>query len=329
MTMTTSDGQPKHSPRARAWRLGLWAMALTMGTAACNAGPEAAMRRADALIAQGDVDRAHALLRTVAQRLEAQGSSASQDVDLEMTVLGRLAELNVVARHNVPEALGDLGRVVRLSPASDAAVAAQCRMADLFVAKTHEPERAVAALRAAAQTMGSRVQGAHIRSNLWATLMAMGNFRAAHEEALGVVERWPQSREASLARLTMGRADYMEGRFAKGAATLEALMDDSQDPLTQALAQVEAGNCYLEMGELPRALTFFYAALKSHPNAAMVQDKIVRVRERLYHMAPRDSILNASRPSRHIAAWQPRPTPQELGIGGPVLQTPAPLGVRP
>jgi hypothetical protein len=46
------------------------------------------------------------------------------------------------------------------------------------------------------------------------------------------------------------------------------------------------------------------------------------VRERIYHMAPKNGILNASRPSRHIAAWLPRPTPQELGVGAPILDVP-------
>lgn len=330
--MTTPNRQqgPCRRLRARsAIATSVLLLVQALGPVACSRGPAQAMAQADALVAQGDIDRAHDLLRTVAQRLEAQGPTDAASQDLEAQVLSRLAEINAVARHDVPQALLDFGRVVRLNPSSDAAAAAQCRMADLFRDKTREPERAVAVLRAAAQTMGTRTAGAQIRSNLWGTLMAMGNYRAAYDEALGVVERWPQSREASLARLTMGRADYMEGRFAKGAATLESLMDDSADPLTRALAQLEAGNCYLELGELPKALTFFYAALKSHPNAAMVQDKIARVRERIYHMAPNGSILNASRPSRHIAAWQPRPTPQELGIGGPVLQTPVPLGGRP
>jgi tetratricopeptide (TPR) repeat protein len=299
---------------ARAGRTAGLCMALAAAPLACADTPQGALGRADALIAQGDIDSAHSLLRAMAQRLE-DADKADQHGAAHLQVLGRLAELNAGSLHNAPQAIADYSRLIRLDPQSDAAIAAQCRMADLYRDATGEPERAVSALRAAAAALGTRTTGAQVRQNLWGTLMAMGNYTAAYAEAQGVLERWPQSREASLARLTMGRADYMEGRYARAAATLEALMDDTQDGQIQAFAQIEAGNCYQELGELPRALTFYYLALEHHPNPAMVQDKIARVRERIYHMAPRDGILNASRPSRHIAAWQPRPTPQDLGIG--------------
>ena len=314
--------------RARAWRFGLCA-ALAGASSACADTPQRALARADALIAEGDIDSAHSLLRAMAQRLEDAADKAALDPAAQVEVLGRLAELNAGSLHNAPQAIADYSRLIRLNPQSDVAIAAQCRMADLYRDAAGEPERAVAALRAAAAALGTRTAGAQVRQNIWGTLMAMGNYPAAYAEAQGVLERWPKSREASLARLTMGRADYMEGRYARAAATLEALMDDTQDGQIQAFAQVEAGNCYQELGELPRALTFYYAALKNHPNPGMVQDKIARVRERIYHMAPRDGILNASRPSRHIAAWQPRPTPQDLGIGAPLIEGPVPATLRP
>ncbi|HET6345839.1 MAG TPA: hypothetical protein VFH51_12960, partial [Myxococcota bacterium] len=44
-----------------------------------------------------------------------------------------------------------------------------------------------------------------------------------------------------------------------------------------------------------------------HPNPALVQRKIQRVRTRLYHLTPSESILNAAHPSRRIAALGPTP----------------------
>ncbi len=290
---------------------------------ACADGPGKALAQADALIARGDLDSAHRLLRSVSQRLDAVQHSEASERELHTLVLTRLAELNAGPLHNVTQALADNAKIVQLSgpKATDEAIAAQCRLADLYRDAADEPENAVIALKAAAAALGSRSQGAQVRQNLTGTLMAMGNFNAAHAEASGIVERWPNSREASRARLIMGRADYMEGRFDRAAATLEALMDDSQDAEVRALAQVEAGNCHQELGEPSKALEFYYAALKGHPNPSMVQDKISRVRERIYHIAPKDGILNASRPSRHIAAWQPRPTPQDLGVGAPIVES--------
>lgn len=321
---TTPDAQPLGT--------GLWARALAVALCcapvACADTPDQTLARADALVAQGDADGAHRALRSLANRLEAQSKTAKAGATAQAAilpqVLTRLAELNAGPLHNVAQALADNQKIVRLQSATDAAIAARCRMADLYAHAAHEPEHAVAVLKAAALLLGTRMQGAQVRQNLCTTLMAMGNFDAAHAEALEVVERWPNSREASWARLIMGRADYMEGRYPRAAATLEALMDSSRDPETRALAQVEAGNCYQEMGEPSRALEFYYAALQHHPNPSMVQDKITRVRERIYHIAPKGGILNASRPSRHIAAWQPRPTPQDLGVGAPIVDLPAP-----
>lgn len=318
----------------------LWARALTitlcLAPAACADAPSLTLTRADALIAQGDPDGAHRALRSLANRLEAEAKARGLRAAKDTTqlsgavtsalpqVLTRLAELNAYALHNVSQALADNDKIVRLAGNSDDAIAAHCRMADLFNHAAHEPERAVGALKAAAGLLGTRVAGAQVRQNLCTTLMAMGNFDAAHAEALGIVERWPNSREASWARLIMGRADYMEGRYARAATTLEGLMDTSRDAEIKALAQVEAGNCHQELGEPSQALEFYYAALQNHPNPSMVQDKIMRVRERIYHITPKDGILNASRPSRHIAAWQPRPTPQDLGVGAPVLESVVP-----
>lgn len=302
----------------------------------CADGPHEALYRADALIAQGDADGAHRLLRASSQKLEAQTTrgklSSVAELQLRANMLVRLADLNAGPLHNPAQAIADNAKVVQLGAAApqdsadanlqNQSIAAQCRMADLYRDGVNEPGHAVTTLRAAAAALGTRTAGAQVRQNLVATLMAIGNYNAAHTEAEGIVERWPGSREARGARLTMGRADYMEGRFARAAATLEALTDDSSDKEVRALAQVEAGNCHQELGAAARALEFYYAALAAHPNPSMVQDKIMRVRERIYHIAPKDGILNASRPSRHIAAWQPRPTPQDLGVGGPVLEPP-------
>ena len=299
------------------------ALACALGLGACGDQTVATMARADALIVQNEAPAAAALLRTLLQRLDAQADRAAPGTPLAagaptaMAVQARLAELGAGPLHDPAQAIADYSHVVRRAPASAAAVHAQRQLADLYAGHVAQPEQAVAALRAAAATLGARQEGAQVRERLWATLLAMGQLDAAHAEASGIVERWPNAAEATRARLTMGRADYLAGRPRRALATLEALIEATGNRTVRAQAQVEAGNCYQELGDPSRALAAYHAALVAHPNPALVQGQIARLRHRLQHMAPRDGILNASRPSRHIASWLPRPTPQELGIGSP------------
>ena len=296
------------------------ALAWAPGLSGCGDPVAATLQQADVLVARGDVPEAAALLRTLLARLDARAKNDAGPREAASTAVAvqvRLAELGAGPLHDPAQAVADYAQAVRRDPMGAGVVPAQRQLADLYAGPLGRPEHAVSALRAAAATRGTRREGAQVREQLWAILLAMGNHEAAHAEAQGIVERWPQAPEATRARLTMGRVDFLAGRYPRAAATLEAIAETTGDPVARAQAQVEAGNCYQEQGDPGRALASYHAALATHPNPALVQVQIARVRDRLHHMAPRDSILNASRPSRHVASWLPRPTPQELGIGGP------------
>ena len=121
----------------------------------------------------------------------------------------------------------------------------------------------------------------------------------------------------------MADSYYLQKRYTEAIATYERLLDVKPDANLTALVLFEMGNCYQELGDGERALNYYYASLPQHPNPALVQRKIQRVRTRLYHLTPSDSILNSAHPSHRVAALGPAaPAPPAAASPGRAVAAP-------
>lgn len=286
-------------------------VALGCTGAGCRNDVERALAAADAATFTGAYARAEDILRRLELRLAAaEGATPRRAAelspaeaarrDLHVQVLGRLAELGAVQLHNLPQALQDYTALARLEREGPRAGAALRQAADLLRRRLDQPAQAAVLLRQAAEVLGLDAAGrphpaaAEVRQELVATYVELGNYDAAIDEARALLVDYPEGSVASDARLRLGKAHFLAQHYREAAATFLQLVDAHPGRPLAAVALVEAGHAYQELGEPAQALTYYYAALQAHPNPLLVQDKVARVRARIYQLEANRSIISAT-----------------------------------
>lgn len=282
---------------------------------ACQSDAERALAAADAATFAGSYPRAEEILRRLELRLAAaesaagrrrapQGPAEAARRDLHVQVLQRLAELSAVQLHNVPQALQDYIALAKLERDGPRAGAALRCAADLLRRRLDEPAQAVALLRRAAEALGAGVEGAQVRQELVATYVELGNYHAACAEARALLVDYPEGPVNADARLRLGKAQFLAQHYREAAATFLQLVDANPGRPLAAVALVEAGHACQELGEPAQALTYYYAAIQDHPNPLLVQDKVARVRARIYQLEANRSILQAAGAPKALASFR-------------------------
>ena len=296
------------------------ALCLAVGAAApaCRSDVARALTAADEASYRGHNAQAEQILRRLALRLHAAcraagaagthrgpdgGPDRAADVrwGLYAQVLERLAQLNAVQLHNPQQALADFTALAQIEGDPARSAAALREAADLLRHRLGQPEQAVAVLRRAIDVAGAGTERALAQRDLVATFAGLGNYDAACAEAKAVLADAPPPALAQDVQLRLGQAQFLAQHYDAAAKTFLQLVDAQPARPLAAVALAEAGHAYQELGEGAQALGYYYAALKDHPNPLLLQDKIARVRARMYQLERNAHILQPNGPQRQVA----------------------------
>lgn len=245
-------------------------------------------------------------LRLLLKSLEAKRPLDAASKAAQCTALDRLGKINALYLRDYPQAIADLGLLVRRCPGSDAARAGLMAMADIYQYHEAKLSDAISTYEQLVLDFPDSTEAPTAQLAIVQVYLKLKDYGQARQEAGRIIQAWPKSPEATRAGFEIADAYYREHHYTEAVATYRALLEDKPQLQLASLVRFEMGNCYQELGDPQRALDAYYSALPDYPNPALVQRKIARVRSRIYNLAPSDSILNAPPPSRRMLALQHR-----------------------
>lgn len=254
----------------------------------------------------GEFLSAQKTLRQLLKTLDAQRPLDPAGKLAQRAALDRLGKINALYLRDYPQAIADLGLLIRRYPQSNEARAGLLAMADIYQYRQNKLPEAIVTYEQLVQTFPDSQEAPAAQLAIVQAYFKLKDYIQARQEAGRIIQTWPKSPEATRAGFEIADAYYRERHFTEAIATYEALLDEKPEPKLATLVRFEMGNCYQELGDPQRALDAYYSALAEHPNPALVQRKIARVRSRIYNLAPSEGILNAPPPSRRMLALQHR-----------------------
>ncbi len=300
----------------------LWLWALTaLLVASCGTDIQSGIDNANDLLYRQEYIKAERLYRKLLKRLETDNELTEPEEEQRLLVLDRLGKINALYRHDYNQAIADYGRLVRLYPNTDQALAARAAVADIYRHKLANLEVAINEYQKLVVEFPDRTETRWAQLQITQGYFQLKSYDQARTEAKALINRWPESSEAYQARFLIANSYYVQGRYAEAIATYEHLAAEEPEPQLAALVFFELGNCFQELGQGDRALAYFYACLSEHPNPLLVQNKIRRIRRRLHSSKPVGTIYNYDGTLRRAP---PRITPINLGTTTAPAATPTP-----
>jgi tetratricopeptide (TPR) repeat protein len=290
--------------------LTVWLRVLLLGClalSACKSDVQSGIQSANDLLYRKQYVEAERLYRKLLKRLESSKDLTEGEDAQRLLVLDRLGKINALYLRDYSQAIADFEALNRKYPKTEPSLAALATVADLYHYRLGKLQQAIETYQRLVMDFPGRAEAPHAQLEVVAAYFKLKDYEQARAEAEWVLKRWPGSPEAAQAEFLIADSHYLQKRYTDAIATYERLLDGKPDANLTALVLFEVGNCYQELNDGDRALNYYYAALSQHPNPALVQRKIQRVRTRLYHLTPSESILNAAHPSRRIAALGPAP----------------------
>lgn len=271
--------------------------------ASCGGDIATAIESANDLLYAKEYVESERLYRKLLRRLEAREPelNATED-DQRRLVLDRLGKLNALYLDDYDQAIRYYKQLVLLYPRSDQAFAGLATIADIFQNKLGKHEAAIEAYQKMVHEFPVTEEltdtGLELREqeqtraqlHISHAYFALNNYDQARREARKLIERWPESNEAAQAQFQIANSFYVEGRYTEAVANYEDLLEDNPDAELTSLVLFELGNCFQEMNDNERALACYYGCLADYPDPLLVQRKIKRLRNRIGHLQPADSI---------------------------------------
>ena len=290
-------------------RFGILIVALAMG--ACRSDVQSGMQSANDLLYRQKYVDAERLYRKLLKRLDVPKELTEAEDSQRLQVLDRLGKINALYLRDYAQAIADYESLIRHYPKAEQSLSALATVADLYHYKIANLQQGIDAYQRLVTDFPTRPEARHAQLETVAAYFKLKNYDQARTEAAALLKRWADSPEAMQAEFEVADTYYVQKRYTEAIATYELLLQRKPEANLTALVLFELGNCYQELGDGERALTYFYACLPAHPNPALVQRKIARVRSRLHHTAPQDSIMNAiaanqrPRAARRLQAQHP------------------------
>ena len=116
---------------------------------------------------------------------------------------------------------------------------------------------------------------------------ALGDFEQARAEYELLLERYPESALRPRALLGIAGAWYVAGRHAAAATAYRQVLAETDDPELGAEAAFGVASALEASGDLAGALRELERARAGHPNPALVDQRLARVRGRMEQQAGR------------------------------------------
>ena len=270
-----------------------WILVVALGLGACRSDVQSGMQSANDLLYRQKYVDAERLYRKLLKRLDSSKELTDAEDAQRLQVLDRLGKINALYLRDYTQAIADYEGLIRHYPKAEQSLSALATVADLYHYKIANLQQGIDAYQRLVSDFPTRPEARHAQLETVAAYFKLKNYDQARTEAATLLKRWADSPEAMQAEFEVADTYYVQKRYTEAIATYELLLQRKPEANLTALVLFELGNCYQELGDGERALTYFYASLPAHPNPGLVQRKIARVRSRLHHTAPQSSIMNA------------------------------------
>jgi tetratricopeptide (TPR) repeat protein len=195
------------------------------------------------------------------------------------------ADVYYLELRDVRQAVPLYRELLTKAPESNEALAAHMALAEIL--KVHYRDLRGAITELTAVVARNPPQTPELRYQVAKLYFELNDFLQSSLEAGRVVDQFPQSPDADDALLLQGQALAMvEGRRAEAIKALESLPVRFPRSELAPHALFELGKLLADSGENSEAIAIWVKALQAHPNPALVQAAITRVRRRITHTTP-------------------------------------------
>lgn len=250
---------------------------------ACHDNADEHMKRARDAIFEKDPNRALHEYKVAIDRLERDDPPEAKV--LKARALKGAADVYYLELRDMRQAIAVYKELVAQCPESPEALEGHITLADLLHNYAHDIRGAINELSAAISR--NPPQGAELSYQVAKLYFELGDYQQCELEAQHLISRFETSAYVDDAMLLRGQAlEMMDGRRADAQRDFEELVHRFPDSELAPHALFEIGKLYSEGGDDAKAIEVWVEALKRHPDPAVVQSSIARVRARIAKTTP-------------------------------------------
>ncbi len=273
----------------------------------CGADANDRIRRARAAVYEKKPDHAlkeYRLALDLVERELEQREDAAEAKALQARALKGAADVYYLELRDFRRAAEVYEELIRLCPEAPEALEGRVQLADILHVHFGDTRGAIGALTAAVER-GAKERAA-LSYRVAKLYFELGDFEQAGLEARRVVERDGDAAEADDAALLEAQAlAAMEGRGEDARRALGAVVERFSDSPLVPYALFELGKLRAESGDREGAIEEWVRALERHPEPAMVQENIARVRRQIVERTPTQvgrAVLSSAQLAAGVAA---------------------------
>ena len=271
------------------WAVSALAVALVVAAAMGGCGNDAQERLARARNAVFEKDPDLALeqyrlaLDVIERDIERNGSAAARV--LQARALKGAADVYYLELRDFRRAVEVYQELIRQCPEAPETLEGRIRLAEILHAHFGDLRGAIGALTAAVER--NAPESAELIYKVAKLYFELGDYEQVTLEAQRVQTRFETSAFVDDAMFLEAQAlAMMEGRTRDAQRTLEQLVERFEDSVLVPHALFEMGKLEAEAGERERAIELWVRALDRHPDPAVVQSSISRVRRQIIERSP-------------------------------------------
>ena len=249
------------------------AVAVLVGVARDHWGARRAFGNAEAAWERGDYRSAAGLFREVAERYP--------EHRLAPEALFRLGRGTYLFLNDPREAVLVLRTLARREDAGVWARRAQQLLGEIFEVRQGDCRQAIVEYQRMI-SLDPRGEGSDEAQFAVARCsFSLGDYDQARAEYELLLERYPESKLKPPALAGIANAWYVTGHFGQAVKFYQQAQQESRDPALAAEAGFGIATSLEEAGDLEGALAQFERVRSTYPNSRLVEQRIVRARERI------------------------------------------------
>jgi tetratricopeptide (TPR) repeat protein len=195
------------------------------------------------------------------------------------------ADVYYLELHDFARAVEVYKELIKLCPEAPETLDGRLNLADLLERQFHDLRGSIAELTAALAR--NPPQSAELAYRVAKLYFELGDYQQCELEAAQLTKRYETSAYVDDALLLRGQAlAMMDDRKGDAMKSFEELVQRFPDSELRPHALFEEGKLLADTGEPEKAIEVWVEALKKHPDPAVVQAVIARVRKQLRRSEP-------------------------------------------
>jgi tetratricopeptide (TPR) repeat protein len=296
--------------------LRLFALGLAVGgLGGCQSDAPERIRKARAAVFEKKPEQAlkeyRLALDAIERAIERQNSAEARV--LQARALKGAADVYYLELRDFRRAVEVYQELIRLCPEAPETLEGRIHLADILHAHFNDLRGAINTLTSAIER--NAPESAELTYKVAKLYFELGDYQQVTLEAQRVQARYETSPFVDDALLLEAQAlAMMEGRAADALRVFERLVERFEDSPLSPHALYEMGKLKAEAGDRERAIEHWVLALDGHPDPAMVQSTIARVRRQIVERTPAEL-------GRAAAANERSAQPVAARLAGPAHRT--------